>query len=151
MLCVVLCCVVLCCAVLCCAVLCCAAVLCFVLCCVVVLQDTPDKILRYVVVQFSKVLPNNPAARKSFVQSGCLRIIQDLKADEKKNKLQEPIAAINACFNPEIILFYSPHYPRVCLYHTLTSPLPPTNALLLWLILFLISPYAGAAQEVGGR
>jgi len=76
------------------------------------LKDTPDKLLRYVVVQFSKVLPNNPAARKSFVQSGCLRIIQDLKADEKRNKLQEPIASINACFNPEIILFYSPHYPR---------------------------------------
>jgi len=76
------------------------------------LENTPDKILRYVVIQFSKVLPNSAGARKSFVQSDSLRKIQVMKADEKKNKLHEPIAAINSCFNPEIILFYSPNYPK---------------------------------------
>jgi hypothetical protein len=43
--------------------------------------------LRYVVHQFAKVLPNNPAARRSFVQSRGLARIQELRNDDK-NKFQ---------------------------------------------------------------
>ena len=73
--------------------------------------------------QFAKVLPNNPAARKSFVQSRGLARIQELKAGEngagngygagsadQHAKLQEYIATINSCYPHEIVQFYSPNY-----------------------------------------
>jgi len=73
------------------------------------LQDTPEKILKYVVHQFAKVLPNNPTAKKSFVQARCLQRIQELKADDK-TKLHEYIQTINACFPEDIVQYYSPNY-----------------------------------------
>lgn len=73
------------------------------------LHDAQDKILRYVVHQFAKVLPNNPSARKSFVRSKGLQRIQELKVDDK-SKLQEYIATINACYPLDIIQYYSPGY-----------------------------------------
>jgi hypothetical protein len=76
------------------------------------------------VQQFAKVLPNNPAARKSFVQSRGLARIQELKQNESGSlssygggangeqhaKLQEYIATINSCYPQEIVQFYSPNY-----------------------------------------
>jgi hypothetical protein len=40
------------------------------------LADCPEQILKYIVHQFAKVLPNHPQARKSFVQSRGLQRIQ---------------------------------------------------------------------------
>lgn len=92
------------------------------------LRDAPEPILKYIVQQFAKVLPNNPAARKSFVQSRGLARIQELKSGEggsgnggmgagsmggdnaQHAKLQEYIATINACYPQEIVQFYSPNY-----------------------------------------
>lgn len=84
------------------------------------LRDAPEPILKYIVQQFAKVLPNNPAARKSFVQSRGLARIQELKSGEGSGaqggdnaqhaKLQEYIATINACYPQEIVQFYSPNY-----------------------------------------
>jgi 3-methyladenine DNA glycosylase AlkD len=78
------------------------------------LEDCPDKILKYVVHQFAKVLPNNPAARKSFVQSRGLAKIQELKSDDK-SKFQEYIATINSCYPREIVEYYSPNYSETLL------------------------------------
>lgn len=74
------------------------------------LQNCPEKILKYVVAQFAKVLPNQPNARKSFVQSRGLETIQALKSDDKNSKLQEYINTINSCYPPEIVQYYSPNY-----------------------------------------
>lgn len=75
----------------------------------------PDKILKYLVAQFAKVLPNHPAARKSFVTSKGLQRIQELKAigggpDTENGKMQEYIATINSCYPTEMVQFYSPNY-----------------------------------------
>merc|ERR1711964_241884 len=45
------------------------------------LQESPPNILKYVVQQFAKVLPHDLQARRSFVQSGGLQKIQEVKAE----------------------------------------------------------------------
>ena len=40
------------------------------------IADCPTEILHYVLHQFAKTLPNDPAAKKSFIQSGGLKKIQ---------------------------------------------------------------------------
>jgi 3-methyladenine DNA glycosylase AlkD len=79
------------------------------------LHEAPEKILKYVVAQFSKVLPNQPAARKSFVQSRGLERIQELRSDDKTSKLAEHIATINSCYPIEIVQYYSPNYSETLL------------------------------------
>lgn len=79
------------------------------------LQNCPDKIIKYVVHQFAKVLPNQPQARKSFVQSRGLEKIQELITDDKTSKLQEYITTINSCYPPEIVQYYSPNYSETLL------------------------------------
>lgn len=79
------------------------------------LMDCPEKIIKYVVHQFAKVLPNQPPARKSFVQSRGLEKIQELKSDDKNSKLQEYISTINSCYPPEIVQYYSPNYSETLL------------------------------------
>lgn len=80
------------------------------------LHNTPHKILKYVLEQFAKVLPNDPAGRKSFVTSGGLQKVQELKADEQSNAdLMEYITDINSRFPPEIIQYYSPGYSETLL------------------------------------
>jgi hypothetical protein len=80
------------------------------------LHDCPEKIIKYVVHQFAKVLPNQPAARKSFVQSRGLERIQELVNNEDKtSKLQEYITTINSCYPPEIVSYYSPNYSETLL------------------------------------
>eukprot|EP00823_Brevimastigomonas_motovehiculus_P004297 TRINITY_DN279_c0_g7_i1.p1 TRINITY_DN279_c0_g7~~TRINITY_DN279_c0_g7_i1.p1 ORF type:complete len:562 (-),score=148.26 TRINITY_DN279_c0_g7_i1:138-1778(-) len=77
------------------------------------LHDAPEKILRYVVHQFAKVLPNNASARRSFVQTKGLARIQQLKAEDKSGKLQEYIALINGCFPEAVVNFYTPNYAQL--------------------------------------
>jgi tellurite resistance protein len=79
------------------------------------LLDCPDALVKYVVLQFAKVLPNQPQARKSFVQSKGLERIQELKTDDQSSKLQEYINTINACYPPEIVQYYSPNYSQTLL------------------------------------
>merc|ERR1711976_823269 len=73
------------------------------------LQESPPNILKYVVQQFSKVLPNDLNARRSFVQSGGLQKIQEVKADVG-SKLHDYIDEINMLYPPEIVQYYSPNY-----------------------------------------
>lgn len=78
------------------------------------LIDAPDKILKYVVQQFSKVLPSDAAARRSFVQSGGLRKIQEVKADPS-SRLNEYVEAINGLYPTEIVNYYSKNYEEALL------------------------------------
>merc|ERR1712066_1078082 len=73
------------------------------------LQESPPNILKYVVQQFAKVLPNDLNARRSFVQSGGLQKIQEVKA-EVGSKLHDYIDEINLLYPPEIVQYYSPNY-----------------------------------------
>jgi len=73
------------------------------------LIDSPPNILKYVVQQFAKVLPNDIDARRAFVQSGSLQKVQEVGA-EMGSKLQDFIDTINALYPPEIVQYYSPNY-----------------------------------------
>merc|ERR1711937_884960 len=81
---------------------------------VYLLQDSPHNILKYVVQQFAKVLPHDLQARRSFVQSGGLQKIQEVKA-EVGSKLHDFIDEINMLYPPEIVQYYSPNYAETLL------------------------------------
>jgi len=78
------------------------------------LQESPPNILKYVVQQFAKVLPHDLQARRSFVQSGGLQKIQEVKA-EVGSKLRDYIDEINHLYPPEIVNYYSPNYAETLL------------------------------------
>jgi len=100
-------------------------------------RDLNCKILKYLVQQFAKVLPNDTNNRKSFVQCGALQKIQELKylyetqANNKQDNAEENadaeqeneevvdysdvlsfISTINSCFPPELVQYYSPNYSQ---------------------------------------
>lgn len=79
-----------------------------------ILYNSPPNILKYVVAQFSKLLPRNAKARRAFVVSGSLRKIQEIDA-EPGSALSLHIAAINNCFPEDVVKFYSPGYPEMLL------------------------------------
>ena len=66
------------------------------------LFDAPPNILKYVVGQFAKVLPNDTKARRQFVTSGGLKKVQEINADPNSD-LGENINAINNCYPEEIV------------------------------------------------
>ena len=100
------------------------------------------KILKYIIQQFAKVLPNDTQNRKSFVQSGALQKIQQFKYlyeqqsnqqstqdsnqdnqddtnnDQENNQtvnyqdILQYIQTINSCFPPELVQYYSPNYSQ---------------------------------------
>merc|ERR1712152_23992 len=87
--------------------------------------DLNCKILKYIVQQFTKVLPNDNNNRKSFVQCGALQKIQELKYlyETSKDKAENAenvdysdvlsfINTINSCFPPELVQYYSPNYSQ---------------------------------------
>ncbi|KAJ8679410.1 hypothetical protein QAD02_015197 [Eretmocerus hayati] len=74
------------------------------------LHDAPPNILKYILGQFSKILPNDARARRLFVTTGGLKKVQEIQA-EPGSTLSEYITVINCCFPEEIIRYYSPGYP----------------------------------------
>ncbi|MEN2497883.1 MAG: Sperm-associated antigen 6 [Marteilia pararefringens] len=78
-----------------------------------------SEILASILVQFSKVLPVEAVYRKSFVTSGCLKVIQEMQVvgsgDDAGSGLAESVVRINECFPPEIVKYYSPGYSEVLL------------------------------------
>jgi len=64
-----------------------------------------------VVTQFSKILPHDVAARRSFVMSGALQKILEL-APEPGAQLGDMVRAITECYPKEIIDYYSPTYSK---------------------------------------
>ncbi|XP_076756988.1 sperm-associated antigen 6 isoform X2 [Xylocopa sonorina] len=75
------------------------------------LHDSPPNILKYVLGQFSKILPYDARARRLFVTSGGLKKVQEIYA-EPGSMLSEYIQIINCCFPEEIVRYYSPGYPN---------------------------------------
>lgn len=99
-------------------------------------QGVSCKILKYVVQQFAKVLPNDAHNKKAFVQSGALQKVQELKhrlsansggggqqpVDDQEDEenhdesnqqdMLQYIATINSCFPPELVQYYSPNYSQ---------------------------------------
>lgn len=78
------------------------------------IEGCPTEILHYVLHQFAKTLPNDPAAKKSFIQKGGLKKIQEIKT-EPGDKLKQYIDEINALYPLEIVQFYSPGYEQTLL------------------------------------
>ncbi|XP_044763953.1 sperm-associated antigen 6-like [Coccinella septempunctata] len=78
------------------------------------LYEAPQEILKYVLGQYSKVLPHDPKARRLFVTTGALKRIQEIDA-KPGSTLLEYISVINASFPDEIVRYYSPGYPETLL------------------------------------
>ena len=88
------------------------------------LQSTPPNILKYVMGQFSKILPLDVNARRSFVTCGGLQRVQEIVALNSNasngnglvgTKIGEYIRTINECYPEEIVRYYSPGYSTTLL------------------------------------
>ncbi|KAJ3231976.1 Sperm-associated antigen 6 [Chytriomyces hyalinus] len=92
--------------------------------------STPVNVLKYVVGQFAKILPNDVAARRAFVTSGGLQRVQEIAAGLGNaggaggggsggllngTKMGEYIRIINECYPEEIVRYYSPGYSATLL------------------------------------
>lgn len=75
------------------------------------LKDANANIQKYVLAQYAAILPNDPAARKAFMQSGLLQRVQEIKLTADP-KVQESIAKINAAFPAECVKFSDPAYAK---------------------------------------
>jgi 3-methyladenine DNA glycosylase AlkD len=75
------------------------------------LREAPVKVQKYVLKQFASILPHDVEARRAFVQNGGLQFLQELN-ETVGGKLTEFIVQINACYPPEIVEYYSPHYSK---------------------------------------
>lgn len=73
------------------------------------IKDSPDEILYYILIQFKKVLPTDPNAKKSFVLKGGLKDIQQ-KLNSNHLKLKQCIEEINSYYPQEIVQYFSPDY-----------------------------------------
>lgn len=73
------------------------------------MREAPPNMLKYILEQFSKVLPSDLKAKKSFVQSGGLQLVQELN-ETCGGDLQDFIEKINNCYPKEIVDYYSPKY-----------------------------------------
>ncbi|OHS94861.1 Sperm-associated antigen 6 [Tritrichomonas foetus] len=75
------------------------------------ITTAPEKILKYVLEQISKLLPKNPKARVPFVTSGGFQSVQKIPA-EPGSKIRDYIDAINNCYPDQAVRYYSPQYPQ---------------------------------------
>lgn len=75
------------------------------------LREAPVKVQKYVLKQFASILPHDVEARRTFVQNGGLQFLQELN-ETVGGKLTEFILAINTCYPPEIVEYYSPNYSK---------------------------------------
>lgn len=73
-------------------------------------ENAPENILKYVVKQYAKVLPNDIEAKKKFVTSKGLAKLQKIKTEDED--LQETIKLINSCYPEEVVRYYSPNYDK---------------------------------------
>jgi hypothetical protein len=73
-------------------------------------RGLPHEVVKFVVHQISKVLPNDPKGRHDFVTSGGLAAVQSLEA-ATGTQLKEHVDVIKSCYPEEIVQYYSPAYP----------------------------------------
>lgn len=87
------------------------------------LNQAPPNILKYILNQFKQCLPIDVQSRRSFVQSGSLQIIQQLKEEATCAKLIPIIEEINKwyllylnhSFPADIVQYYSPGFSKTLL------------------------------------
>lgn len=72
----------------------------------VLLHQAPSAILKYVVEQYARILPQSVDARRQFASSGGLKRIQQIEA-EPGSKLCEAINQCNACYPNELVSYYT--------------------------------------------
>jgi len=72
-------------------------------------KNLPEEIVRFVLQQISKVLPNDPTGRHDFVTSGGLAAVQALEANSG-SAIKEYVDIIKSCYPEEIVQYYSPGY-----------------------------------------
>ncbi|CDO65110.1 armadillo repeat protein PF16, putative [Plasmodium reichenowi] len=65
---------------------------------------------KYSILQFSKLLPKNSSSKKGFIQSGCLKYLQEIKNTEEGKKYEIEINNINKTFPEDIVNYYTPGY-----------------------------------------
>lgn len=73
------------------------------------LYNAPPEILKYILGQFSKILPKDAAARRLFITTGGLKKVQEIEFEEN-SVLGEYIRVINSCFPEDIVKFYAPGF-----------------------------------------
>ncbi|KPJ14295.1 Sperm-associated antigen 6 [Papilio machaon] len=78
------------------------------------LHAAPACVLKYVLAQYAKILPNDARARRLFVSTGALKRIQEIDT-VPGTSLKEYINIINSCFPEEIVRYYSPGYSETLL------------------------------------
>eukprot|EP00249_Psilotum_nudum_P029019 c39130_g1_i1 orf=231-803(+) len=74
----------------------------------------PETILKFVLAQLAKILPNDPDSRTKFVTSGGFEKLQRLPV-EPGSELKEHVDHINSCYPIEIVHYYSPGYSETLL------------------------------------
>jgi len=72
-------------------------------------KDLPEEIVKTVLSQISKVLPNDATGRHDFVTSGGLAAVQALEASSG-SAIKEYVDVIKSCYPEEIVQYYSPGY-----------------------------------------
>lgn len=87
----------------------------------------PEGILKFVVAQLAKVLPNDADARTRFVTSGGFEKLQKLQPVEAGSELKEHVDKINTFYPIEIVHYYSPGYSE-SLLQKLTGTKPAVAA-----------------------
>lgn len=70
------------------------------------LYAAPPDIVECILRQLSKVLPNDPSARRIFQTVGGLKKIQELKGSPS-SEVTALITNINSCYSDEVIKFYT--------------------------------------------
>ena len=75
------------------------------------LRESSAKIQKYVLAQYAAILPNDPHARRAFMQTGLLQRVQEIKASAEP-KVLESIARINNCFPEDAVKFSDPLYAK---------------------------------------
>ncbi|KAL4703294.1 hypothetical protein ACJJTC_015426 [Scirpophaga incertulas] len=78
------------------------------------LHAAPSCILKYVLAQYAKILPNDAIARRLFVSTGALKRVQEIDT-VPGTSLKEYINIINSCFPEEIVRYYTPGYSELLL------------------------------------
>lgn len=88
----------------------------------------PEGLLKYVLAQIAKIIPNDVDAKTKFVTSGAFEKIQILcESLEPGSELREYVDNINNCYPIEIVHYYSPGYSET-LIQKLTGGKAPAAA-----------------------
>lgn len=77
------------------------------------LGEAPPSILKCIVQQFAKVLPNDPKARRAFVQTGALETLLKIRETEAASEILDYIQSVCNLYPPEVVNYYSPGYSAI--------------------------------------